>query len=176
MIFNSLRLFTSRVSRIRNVRSFTTVPDTDFVLTEEVGDKGVIIFNRSQALNAKTYEMVHKIQTHLHKWKDTKSMILVKSNCEKAFCVGGDIKAISVASNPSEFGKSLFRTEYTVNHMIGSLKIPYVALINGFTMGGGVGVSVHGKYRIATEKTVVAMPEAAVGMKLELHLKYEFES
>lgn len=158
MITRILRPLASRVPNITRLRCFATFPETEFVLAEEVGDKGVLTFNRPQALNAKNLEMEHKMEHYLNKWKNTKSMIIIKSNCKKAFCVGGDLKAIS---------KQVFKIEYVTNHIIGSLTIPYVALIDGITMGGGVGSAVHGRYRIATEKTVFAMPEAAVGMKFK---------
>jgi 3-hydroxyisobutyryl-CoA hydrolase len=71
-----------------------------------------------------------------------------------------------------DFCKKLFRQVYQMNGLIGSYKIPYLALIDGITMGGGVGVSVHGKYRIATERTVFAMPETAVGLFPDVGASY----
>lgn len=139
-----------------------TATDSDFVLVEEIGDKGILTLNRPKALNACNHEMVHKIGTYIQKWHNTKSLILIKGTGEKAFCAGGDVRTI-VEADTSEVGKKFFGTEYVMNFMIGSLTIPYVALIDGITMGGGVGLSVHGKYRIATERTMFAMPETAIG-------------
>lgn len=149
-------------SNIRQMATATELPVTDLVLTEEIGDKGIIILNRPKALNSGNYEMVNKIAVALDIWKDTKSLIIVKGAGGKAFCAGGDVKSIVEADTP-EVGKKFFGTEYVMNYNIGTLKIPYVALIDGITMGGGVGLSVHGKYRIATEKTLFAMPETAIG-------------
>lgn len=87
-------------------------------------------------------------------------MIITRSNCEKAFCAGGDgrinIKFSSVLG-------PLCRILDPVCFMIANLKNPYIALIDGITMGAGVGISVHGKYRIATEKTLFAIPQTAIG-------------
>lgn len=145
-----------------NIRLMATATDSDFVLVEEIGDKGILTLNRPKALNACNHEMVHKIGTYIQKWHNTKSLILIKGTGEKAFCAGGDVRTI-VEADTSEVGKKFFGTEYVMNFMIGSLTIPYVALIDGITMGGGVGLSVHGKYRIATERTMFAMPETAIG-------------
>lgn len=145
-----------------NIRLMATEPSTDFVLTDEIGDKGLITLNRPKVLNSGNFEMVQKIAFALDKWKNTKSLIIVKGAGGKAFCAGGDVKTIVEADTP-EVGKKFFGTEYVMNYNIGTLTIPYVALIDGITMGGGVGLSVHGKYRIATEKTLFAMPETAIG-------------
>lgn len=141
----------------------TGLPSTDLVLCEEINGKGIAMLNRPKALNAGNLEMVEKLAAAINKWQNTMSLIIVKGAGEKAFCAGGDVRTIVEADTP-EVGCKFFRTEYTMNHMIGSLKIPYVALIDGITMGGGVGISVHGKYRVATEKTLFAMPETAIGM------------
>lgn len=84
---------------------------------------------------------------------------------EKAFCAGGDVKAIAEAAFRGEkLGHDFFKKEYTTNGLIGNYKIPYIAIIDGIVMGGGVGLSVHGQYRIATEKTLFAMPETQIGL------------
>lgn len=159
------------VSIVRNNTRLmaTSVSDTDLVLAEEIGDKGILTLNRPKALNACNHEMVKKVGDYLSKWHNTKSLILIKGTGGKAFCAGGDVRTIVEADTP-EVGKKFFGTEYVMNHMIGSLTIPYVALIDGITMGGGVGLSVHGKYRIATEKTLFAMPETAIGKYLVFFL------
>lgn len=138
------------------------LPATDFVLADEIGDKGVLTLNRPKVLNSGNYEMVQKIDAALDNWKDTKSLIIIKGAGDKAFCAGGDVKTIVEADTP-EVGRKFFGSEYVMNYKIGTLKIPYVALIDGITMGGGVGLSVHGRYRIATERTLFAMPETAIG-------------
>ncbi|KAL9891353.1 3-hydroxyisobutyryl-CoA hydrolase isoform 1-T1 [Glossina fuscipes fuscipes] len=133
------------------------------VLATESSTKGMIILNRPKALNAINLEMVRKIYKHLKKCEKTKSLMIIKGTGDKAFCAGGDVRTI-VESGPTEESKTFFREEYTTNALIGNYKIPYIALIDGITMGGGVGLSVHGKYRVATERTLFAMPETAIGL------------
>lgn len=96
------------------------------------------------------------------KWQNTKSLVIIKSNLEKAFCPGGDVKA--QIARPLIENIAFVRGEYTLNHLIATYRVPYVALINGITMGAGAGLSVHGKYRVATEKTIFAMPETLLGV------------
>lgn len=83
----------------------------------------------------------------------------------KAFCAGGDIRAVTDSAKAgTSLYKDFFKQEYQLNNLIGTLRVPYVALIDGITMGGGVGLSVHGLFRVATEKTLFAMPETAIGL------------
>ncbi|XP_071566717.1 3-hydroxyisobutyryl-CoA hydrolase, mitochondrial isoform X1 [Temnothorax nylanderi] len=139
----------------------------DEVLIKDVGDNGVIVLNRPKALNAINFSMVQKIHSALKQWESSKKLVIIEGAGEKAFCAGGDVKSLVLALNEPKgerLGEEFFRTEYTLNHLIGTYKTPYIAIINGITMGGGVGLSVHGKYRIATEKTLFAMPETAIGL------------
>ncbi|XP_058798102.1 3-hydroxyisobutyryl-CoA hydrolase, mitochondrial [Phymastichus coffea] len=156
-------------SRMFSAQSETapTPEEENDVLFEDVGKSGVITLNRPKALNALNLSMVQKIFPVLKKWESTKDLVIIKGIGDKAFCAGGDVKSIVLPlSKPfgSKLGENFFREEYTLNHLIGTYKKPYVALIHGITMGGGVGLSVHGKYRIATEKTLFAMPETAIGL------------
>lgn len=139
---------------------------SDDVLLKDVGDCGVIVLNRPKVLNALNLSMVQKIYPILKEWESSKKLIIIEGAGEKAFCAGGDIKSIILALNESNetLGAEFFRKEYTLNHLIGTYSKPYIAIINGITMGGGVGLSVHGKYRVATEKTLFAMPETAIGL------------
>lgn len=135
-----------------------------FVLLDRHGDKGVITLNRPKALNALNLEMARRLNAGLKVWDsdDQIKMVVIKSASEKAFCAGGDVKAITAAG--PESGKKFFREEYTLNNLIGSLSVPYVALVDGIVMGGGCGLSVHGNFRIVTEKALFAMPETAIGL------------
>ncbi|XP_054725459.1 3-hydroxyisobutyryl-CoA hydrolase, mitochondrial [Anastrepha obliqua] len=137
--------------------------NSSFVLATESSDKGMIILNRPKALNALNLDMARKVYKHMKKCELTKSMVIIKGAGEKAFCAGGDVRSI-VEAGPTEESKAFFREEYTLNALIGNYIIPYIALIDGITMGGGVGLSVHGKYRVATERTLFAMPETAIGL------------
>lgn len=71
---------------------------------------------------------------------------------------------VSLVKGPKDDAKNFFREEYTTDYLVGTLKVPYIALIDGITMGGGVGLSLPGRYRVATEKTLYAMPETAIGL------------
>ncbi|XP_026738394.1 3-hydroxyisobutyryl-CoA hydrolase, mitochondrial [Trichoplusia ni] len=130
------------------------------VLFETLNNAGIITLNRPKALNSLNYSMVAKLLPQLREWENQKTLVIIKGAGEKAFCAGGDVK---VAIDKVE-GPRFFNAEYNVNYLIGKYKIPYVALINGITMGGGLGMSVHGRYRIATEKTMIAMPETKIGL------------
>lgn len=144
----------------------TKRPNDEIVLTKEVNNNGLVILNRPNVLNAVSIEMLEHMSKILNKWKITKSLIIVRGNGGLAFCAGGDVKEI--IDNDDLYGRKFGRIEYQINHLIGNLKIPYVALIDGITMGAGVGLAIHGKYRIATEKTVFAMPETRFGRKFTI--------
>lgn len=162
--FNILRYLSAQASSTGN--EIQAIKQDD-VLFKDVGDKGIITLNRPKALNALNLSMVEKIYPVLKKWESSKRLVIIEGTEEKAFCAGGDVKSIVNTLKETEnktLGETFFRKEYTLNYLIGTYKIPYVAMINGITMGGGVGLSVHGKYRIATEKTLFAMPETTIGL------------
>lgn len=138
-----------------------TNAESDVILTKEVNDRGVIILNRPHMLNAVNIEMAHKLLKLLLKWQDTKSLVIVKGAGEKALSSGADLKTAYEKS--SDF-KSIVLSAHMTNYLINTYKIPYVAIMDGVTMGGGVGISVHGSYRIATERTQLSMPETIVGL------------
>lgn len=145
-----------------NTRSIGTEANK-FILSNDVGDKGILTINRPDAFNATNVDMLKKLLTTIQKWSDEKSLIIVKGVPGKAFSAGGDLKAVVANKDNPVYGKDLWKTEYVMNHTVASLKIPYIAFIDGVTMGGGAGISVHGKYCIATENTLFAMPESSVG-------------
>uniref|UniRef100_A0A0P4WCR1 3-hydroxyisobutyryl-CoA hydrolase, mitochondrial n=1 Tax=Scylla olivacea TaxID=85551 RepID=A0A0P4WCR1_SCYOL len=160
----SLRLSTVVRPLLLHARTMAAAPEP-VVILQEVADKGVITLNRPKALNALNHEMIQLIQPRLKEWEATKSMVIIKGAGEKAFCAGGDVRAIvETVGKPDALGECFFRDEYILNCLIGTLHIPYIALIDGITMGGGVGLSVHGQYRVATERTVFAMPETGIGL------------
>lgn len=151
----------------------TDHPKTDLVLTEEINGKGKITLNYPQKLNALNLEMAEKISDALNKWKNTTSMIIIKGSGDKAFCAGTDLKHL-IDPNRYKSNLKFFKLGYTMNFVIANLKMPYVSLIDGIIMGGGVGYSIHGKYRIATERTVFAMPETAIGGAPDVGASYFF--
>lgn len=135
-----------------------TLQDTKDILFHTLNNAGIIVLNRPQSLNALNLPLLTQMLPKLWEWEKNKNLVIIKG-AGKAFCAGGDIKDVVKATGSPH----LVLVEYNINHLIGNYKIPYVALIDGITMGGGLGVSVHGKYRVATENTVIAMPEVKIG-------------
>jgi len=126
----------------------------------------VVTLNRPAALNALDLGMVNSLLSIYPESEIDPSVsnIVLKGQGGKAFCAGGDIvKIYESGLQGTSLCSDFFRKEYTLNHLIGSLQTPHIAILNGITMGGGVGVSVHGKFRVATETTLFAMPETGIG-------------
>lgn len=135
------------------------------VIFESFKDKGVITLNRPKALNALNLSMINKLYPKLKQWEKEKSLVIIKGSGDKAFCAGGDVRAVVEAGLKGDrLGHDFFRNEYTVNGLIGTYAKPFIAFIDGIVMGGGVGLSVHGHYRVATERTLFAMPETQIGL------------
>uniref|UniRef100_A0A8C6WML8 3-hydroxyisobutyryl-CoA hydrolase n=1 Tax=Neogobius melanostomus TaxID=47308 RepID=A0A8C6WML8_9GOBI len=154
-----------RLQRIQS-HMMSSQPEPE-VLLQRVGRAGVITMNRPKVLNALNLSMIRQIYPQLKKWEadgDT-DLVIIKAVGGKAFCAGGDIRAVTEAGKVGDpLSEDFFREEYILNHAIGTCKKPYIALIDGITMGGGVGLSVHGRFRVATEKTLFAMPETGIGL------------
>lgn len=127
---------------------------------------GIITLNRTQALNALNTAMCLAITKQLLEWENSKDIaaVLIKGAGDRAFCAGGDIVMLHNSGREGNNDAEVFwRAEYALNELIHTFSKPYVAIIDGVTMGGGVGLSVHGKYRIAGPKTLFAMPETGIG-------------
>ena len=137
------------------------------VLCERRGAAGVITLNRPQALNAITHDMVHDMRRALDGWAVDPAVtrIVVRGAGERAFSAGGDIRhlyELGMAGRQEE-ALTFWRDEYELNIVIESYRKPYVSLIDGIVMGGGVGVSLHGSHRVAGDRYAFAMPEVAIG-------------
>ena len=131
------------------------------------GASGVITLNRPDALNALTLSMVREMTPVLNDWARDPSVkhVVIEGAGEKGFCAGGDIRALHDWGRAGDAeATGFYREEYALNHLIKTFPKPYIALIDGITMGGGVGVSVHGQFRVCTENTVFAMPETGIGL------------
>ncbi len=140
---------------------------SDEILFETAGDFGVITLNRPEALNALNWNMCKAMRSKLIEWERSPAIraVLVKGAGEKAFCAGGDIRWLHDSGRKDPAGTcEFFREEYRLNALIYHYSKPYVALIDGIVMGGGVGVSVHGDFRVAGDRTLFAMPETGIGM------------
>jgi enoyl-CoA hydratase len=130
------------------------------------GALAIVTLDRPQALNALTLEMVAALDERLAAWAGDVEVaaIVVRSAGGRAFCAGGDIRALYEASRRRDrYVRDFYRTEYRLNHRIKTLCKPYIALIDGIVMGGGVGVSVHGSHRVVSERCQFAMPETGIG-------------
>lgn len=134
---------------------------------ERRGRLGIVVLDRPRALNALTWGMVRELSRWLALWRDDPKIaaVLIKSAPGRAFCAGGDIKAVTDVVRAGGVSAALpfFREEYRLNWRIHTFPKPYLALLDGFTFGGGVGISVHGAVRVVTENTLLAMPETAIG-------------
>jgi enoyl-CoA hydratase len=139
----------------------------DEVLFENRGALGLITLNRPKALNALTGAMCIAIDTQLVRWRDDDAIraVIIRGAGERAFCAGGDVRtlyeaALGGATNMTDF----YRREYCMNARIKHFPKPFIALLHGIVMGGGVGVSIHGSHRIADANAVFAMPETGIGL------------
>ena len=140
---------------------------TTQILFEQSGDWGVVTLNNEKALNALNWDMVKAMRAQLVEWAGNSSVkaVLVKGAGERAFCAGGDIRWLhDAAKEDPAHAAEFFREEYRNNSLIYHFQKPYVALIDGIVMGGGVGISVHGDFRVAGDATLFAMPETGIGL------------
>jgi len=137
------------------------------ILFERRGCAGFVTLNRPHALNAATDTMVRALAKQLDLWENDSAIdrVVVTAAGERAFCAGGDIRALYEQYKAGEVQKSIdfWRDEYILNHRIKHYPKPYIALIDGIVMGGGVGLSVHGLYRIAGDRYSFAYPEVGIG-------------
>jgi enoyl-CoA hydratase len=146
---------------------------TDDVEFARQGRIGLITLNRPKALNALNLPMIRAMRPQLADWADDPAVeaVVIRGAGDRAFCAGGDVRAVYEDGLAMKRGESdgaltrdFFREEYQLNHQIHTFPKPYLALVNGVSMGGGVGLSVHGDYRVVTESLMFAMPETGIGL------------
>ena len=134
---------------------------------ERRGAAGVVTLDRPKALNAVTLRMVRAFTRQLEEWQDDPAVtrVVVLAAAGRAFSAGGDIRALCDLGRSGLYNEMLpfWREEYALNTMIKTFPKPYVALIDGIVMGGGVGLSVHGSHRVAGDRFTFAMPEVSIG-------------
>ncbi|KAI9141069.1 ClpP/crotonase-like domain-containing protein [Paraphysoderma sedebokerense] len=141
-------------------------PQIEILHRKQLGGR-IFILNRPSALNALNLGMIRNLMPQLQAWEqsDLVNVIIIKSNDPRAFCAGGDVKDLILRRKSGDNNiAQFFFEEYNLNHYIATSATPVVAFLNGITMGGGVGISVHAPFRIATENTLFAMPETAIGL------------
>jgi len=142
-------------------------PENSEILFARHGAAGVVTLNRPKALNALTRNMIRQLRAALDGWRNDPAVTRVVITAEggRAFSAGGDLREIYDAGRADRHAEALgfFREEYELNAAIKRYPKPYVALIDGIVMGGGVGVSIHGSHRVAGERFLFAMPEVGIG-------------
>lgn len=143
--------------------------DPDDVLFNSLYGVRTIELNRPKKLNSLNGSMARKILPRLREWEKSHlaNMVIISGAGPKAFCAGGDVAELATQNKQGPEGQKkssdYFALEYKLDHLIATYSKPYIAVMDGITMGGGVGLSVHAPFRIATEKTVFAMPETTIG-------------
>lgn len=143
--------------------------DPDDVLFSSLYGVRNVELNRPKKLNSLNGSMARKILPRLREWEKSQmaNVILMSGAGPKALCAGGDVAELAKQNKEGVEGQKLstdyFGLEYQLDHLIATYSKPYIAIMDGITMGGGVGLSVHAPFRIATEKTVFAMPETTIG-------------
>lgn len=141
------------------------------VKIQQQGALGHICLNRPKALNALTLDMIRSITKALKEFSHNTEIksVLISGAGDKAFCAGGDVKSLweegqSGKITPTDHQAAFFKEEYELNYLIATYPKPLIALMHGITMGGGLGISAHAKYRLVTETSLCAMPEMAIGL------------
>ena len=145
------------------------------IRSEIDGRIGRIVLDRPAALNALDLPMVRQMQEVLEAWRDEPEIHAVVVCSEgRAFCAGGDIRRIRslVLAGALEEATTFFAEEYLLNATIASYPKPYISLIDGICLGGGLGISAHGSHRIVTEHATLAMPETAIGLTPDIGASY----
>ncbi|MGH7118869.1 MAG: enoyl-CoA hydratase/isomerase family protein [Acetobacteraceae bacterium] len=137
---------------------------------------GRIWLNRAASLNALDLSMVRTIRAALDAWRDEPRVhaVVIESSVPRSFCAGGDVRAMREAALAGDDAAifSFFSEEYALNRCIAEYPKPYIALIDGIAMGGGIGISVHGSARVATEHAVLALPETAIALFPDVGASY----
>ncbi|MBP9721880.1 MAG: enoyl-CoA hydratase/isomerase family protein [Gammaproteobacteria bacterium] len=139
---------------------------TQEIITYTTNNIGIINLNRPKALNALNHTMILAMYNILLQWQNDPNVlaVLIRGNCERAFCSGGDIRSLYLNGRTTPLDcMQFFQDEYNLNTLIKNYTKPYIALLHGITMGGGIGVSIHGSHKVAATNLVFAMPETGIG-------------
>jgi enoyl-CoA hydratase len=149
----------------------------NILFSETQNGIGQITLNRPQALNALNLEMICAIDAQLVQWADAEHIktVVIRSSNNRAFCAGGDIRKLYTRAHQKQTRQeayTFFQNEYRLNNRIAHYPKPYIALMDGLTMGGGVGISIHGSLRVATENLIFAMPETGIGFFPDIGASY----
>ena len=145
-------------------------PEPELLIANAPGMR-IVDFNRPRALNSLNGQMVRTLLPLVQDWQQPNGdvhLVVLRGSEPRAFCAGGDIRFLHDCAAigegpPLAAAHAFFYDEYTLNHALGTSRIPIVSMLEGIVMGGGVGLSVHGHVRVATESTLFAMPETGIG-------------
>ncbi|QYH20029.1 enoyl-CoA hydratase/isomerase family protein [Corynebacterium aquatimens] len=156
-----------------------TEPNEQFVIAEVRGTTGVLTLNRPKALNSLNYDMVTAIDAALREWAtdDAVEQVVIHSN-SKHFCSGGDVKSArqEILDGNEAYIDEFFAFEYAMNNYIAEFPKPYVALISGVNMGGGMGVSAHGSHFVVAEGAFASMPEMNIGYVTDVGMSWTLQN
>ncbi len=134
------------------------------IVFSETNQTGIIKLNRPKALNALNLDMAKKFYDKLLEWEEKNNILRVLLIGEgKHFCAGGDVKSLVLAGEENSLKYDFFKIEYKLNYLISQFSKEFLSIWNGVVMGGGVGVSIYGDHRLATDNSKFAMPESAIG-------------
>ncbi|XP_020884708.1 probable 3-hydroxyisobutyryl-CoA hydrolase 3 [Arabidopsis lyrata subsp. lyrata] len=145
------------------------------VLVEEKSSVGILTLNRPKQLNALCFNMISRLlQLFLAYEEDPSVKLVILKGQGRAFCAGGDVPPVvnNMVQGKWRLGADFFRDQYTLNYVMATYSKPQVSILNGIVMGAGAGASIHGRFRIATENTVFAMPETALGLFPDVGASY----
>ncbi|KAK9095379.1 hypothetical protein Scep_026848 [Stephania cephalantha] len=149
--------------------------NSDQVLVEENSFVRTIILNRPRQLNALSYPMISRLlELFLAYEEDPNVKLVIVKGKGRAFCAGGDVAAVvhDISMGHWSIGAKFFWDEFRLNYLLATYSKPQVSILNGIVMGGGAGASIHGRFRIATENSVFAMPETALGLFPDVGASY----
>ncbi|ONI22131.1 hypothetical protein PRUPE_2G109100 [Prunus persica] len=153
----------------------STRREEDSVLVQQNLFVRTLTLNRPRQLNALNFEMISRLlELFLAYEKDDNVKLVIVKGKGRAFCAGGDVAAVVRQINEGNWrlGAYFFQKEFTLNYLLATYSKPQVSILNGIVMGGGAGASIHGRFRVATENSVFAMPETALGLFPDVGASY----
>ncbi len=139
---------------------------TSNLICQVIDGVGVAVLNRPNVLNVIDLDLIDALYRQLKTWERDPAVraVVVRGAGTRAFCAGGDVRAVWEHCGDDAFMDAVYRREYVLDDFINRYPKPYMALMSGIVMGGGCGISVHGRHRVVTESTVLAMPECGIGL------------
>ena len=169
-------------ARSTGARSSPEIAETDMnvdagfesLLHQVVGTVGIAVLNRPAVLNVIDMKLIKALHKQLEAWRAIQAItaVLVRGAGERAFCAGGDVRAVYEHRGDDAFMHEVYHVEYILDDAIARYSKPYIVLMSGIVMGGGCGISVHGSHRVVTETTQLAMPECRIGLFPDIGASY----